>query len=303
MCILRESGAASNTPVRGAVGGFKKRIRSARNESSKQNTQRPLLRTGTRWSGGGGGPVVRAPPPPRAQSCGVVARDGIAGGGRAEGLARHRYGVVLILTVLAVMFSILAPDTPLGRGVGVMLEGATLLGVIATSRESEATRNVASGATLAVLLTVAALVWIAEIPRWIGAAFSVAVVATVLVVLTRGVVRLIGEHGVTIQAVAGALTSYLLIGLLFALIVRFVVAAGSGHYFAQSSGSHVTLSEEIYFSFTTLTTTGYGDLTPTTNVGRMLSVLEMLIGQIYLVTVIGLLIGNLRRARMRRPQE
>ncbi|MCL2768523.1 MAG: ion channel [Solirubrobacterales bacterium] len=132
---------------------------------------------------------------------------------------------------------------------------------------------------------------------------DVAVVATVLVVLTRGVVRLIGEHGVTIQAVAGALTSYLLIGLLFALIVRFVVAAGSGHYFAQSSGSHVTLSEEIYFSFTTLTTTGYGDLTPTTNVGRMLSVLEMLIGQIYLVTVIGLLIGNLRRARMRRPQE
>ena len=58
----------------------------------------------------------------------------------------------------------------------------------------------------------------------------------------------------------------------------------------------VTQSQEIYFSFTTLTTTGYGDLTPVLSVGRVLSVLEMLIGQIYLVTVIGLLVGNLRRS-------
>jgi hypothetical protein len=51
----------------------------------------------------------------------------------------------------------------------------------------------------------------------------------------------------------------------------------------------------VYFSFTSMTTTGYGDLTPATPAGRAISVLEMLIGQIYLVTIISLLVGNLRR--------
>jgi hypothetical protein len=124
----------------------------------------------------------------------------------------------------------------------------------------------------------------------------------VLIVLTRGVVRLVRDRGVTLQAVAGALTSYLLIGLLFALVVRVIVGLSTHPYFEQVSNAAVTQSQQIYFSFTTLTTTGYGDLTPTLNAGRALSVLEMLVGQIYLVTVIGLLIGNLRRGPARAPE-
>ncbi|HUB75504.1 MAG TPA: potassium channel family protein, partial [Solirubrobacteraceae bacterium] len=73
-------------------------------------------------------------------------------------------------------------------------------------------------------------------------------------------------------------------------------------YFAQVSHAAVTQSQEIYFSFSTLTTTGYGDLTPALNVGRALSVLEMLTGQIYLVTVIGLLVANMRRRTARAPE-
>jgi hypothetical protein len=46
-----------------------------------------------------------------------------------------------------------------------------------------------------------------------------------------------------------------------------------------------------------MTTTGYGDLTPGQRGGRAVAVLEMLTGQIYLVTVISLLVGNLRRRR------
>ena len=51
----------------------------------------------------------------------------------------------------------------------------------------------------------------------------------------------------------------------------------------------------MYFSFTVLTTTGFGDLTAQNPLGRALAVLEMLVGQIYLVTVIGVLVGNFRR--------
>ena len=51
-----------------------------------------------------------------------------------------------------------------------------------------------------------------------------------------------------------------------------------------------------------LTTTGFGDLTPAAGIGRLLAVLEMLLGQLYLVTVISLLVGNLGRGRGHDPE-
>ncbi len=57
----------------------------------------------------------------------------------------------------------------------------------------------------------------------------------------------------------------------------------------------------MYFSFAVLTTTGFGDLTAATHVGRSLAVVEMLLGQLYLVTVIGVLVGNFAGRRSRTP--
>jgi hypothetical protein len=210
--------------------------------------------------------------------------------------------VVLGLTILAVLFSIVAPETPAGRAIAVILQGAMLFAIIITSREPLERRGVAATLTVLALIALAVLVGLSVVPHWVGAAGAAAAVLAVLIVLTRGVVRLVRARGVTLQAVAGALTSYLLIGLLFALVVRVIVGLGTHPYFEQVPNAAVTQSQQIYFSFTTLTTTGYGDLTPTLNLGRALSVLEMLFGQIYLVTVIGLLIGNLRREPERAPE-
>ncbi len=224
------------------------------------------------------------------------------GSSAAARSSQHRYGVVLALTILAVLFSIVAPETSAGRAVSVLLQGAMLFGVIVTAREggrNPLPRSLAATLTVIALFALAALVGLSVVPRWVGAAGSALAVLAVLLVLTRGVVRLVRDRGVTLQAVAGALTSYLLIGLLFALVVRVIVGLSPHPYFEQVSNAAVTQSQQIYFSFTTLTTTGYGDLTPVLNLGRALSVLEMLFGQIYLVTVIGLLIGNLRRGSER----
>src|SRR5262249_9476583 len=150
---------------------------------------------------------------------------------------------------------ILAPDTPVGRGIAVLLQSAMLLAVIATSREREATRGLRVALVLVTLVALAVLLLLSLVPSWVGAAGTAAAVAAVLVVLTRGLVQLIRDHGVTIQAVAGALTSYLLLGLLFALVVRLLVGIAPDQYFEQVSSSAVTQSQEIYFSFTTLTTT------------------------------------------------
>jgi hypothetical protein len=240
--------------------------------------------------------------------------DGSPGtGGESPAGARrsqHRYGIVLALTILAVLFSILAPDTPLGRAVAILLQGTMLFAVIVTSHEGgrdERHRDLRSQGllatlTLVVLFALAALVGLKLVPRWVGSAATAAALLIVLAVLTRGIVRLVRARGVTLQAVAGALTTYLLLGLEFALIIRVIVGLSSHPYFEQVANAAVTQSQEIYFSFTTLTTTGYGDLSPVLSVGRALSVLEMLIGQIYLVTVIGLLVGNLRRSPERTPE-
>ena len=65
--------------------------------------------------------------------------------------------------------------------------------------------------------------------------------------------------------------------------------------FGMTGGADVTQSSRVYFSFTTLTTTGYGDYTPATSAGHALAVVEMLVGQLYLVTVIGVLVGSFGR--------
>ncbi|MFI5008750.1 MAG: potassium channel family protein [Solirubrobacterales bacterium] len=206
--------------------------------------------------------------------------------------AQHRYGLVLALTIVAVLDVIVAPNTPVSRGIGLLVQGATLLAVIATTRERRIVQGVKGALAALAIFALALAVALSIVPRWVASATAVVVVGIVLVVLVRGVVRLIRSRGVTLQAVAGALSIYLLAGLAFALVISLVARFGPT-YFVQ--GKHEALSEQVYFSFTTMTTTGYGDLTPATNVGHALAVLEMLLGQIYLVTVIGLLVGNLTR--------
>ena len=66
--------------------------------------------------------------------------------------------------------------------------------------------------------------------------------------------------------------------------------------------SRSTIANCLYFSFTTLTTVGYGDLTAASNLGHTLAMSEALVGQIYLVTVVSLIVGNLG-LRRREPAE
>jgi ion channel len=110
------------------------------------------------------------------------------------------------------------------------------------------------------------------------------------VVILSGLLRLLREGGVTVQAVAGALAIYLSLGLLFAWIIGFITHVDSTLYFAQHTDG--TEGDRLYFSFTVLTTTGFGDFSAATPLGHALAVIEELTGQLYLVTVIGLLVGN-----------
>jgi hypothetical protein len=113
-------------------------------------------------------------------------------------------------------------------------------------------------------------------------------------VVALGVVRsLRASRQVRIEAVAGVLSLYILLGMLFAFTFGAIDRFGDGSFFTDDVTA--TVSNCLYFSFTTLTTVGYGDLTARTDLGHTLAVFEALIGQIYLVTVVSLIVSNLGR--------
>jgi uncharacterized membrane protein YidH (DUF202 family) len=114
-----------------------------------------------------------------------------------------------------------------------------------------------------------------------------------------GVLRNLRASGhVRLEAVMGVLALYMLIGMLIAVVYGAVDRFGGGPFFTSEAGA--TVARCLYFSFTTLTTVGYGDLTARTDFGHTLAVFEALTGQIYLVTVVSLIVSNLGRARPRR---
>jgi hypothetical protein len=105
---------------------------------------------------------------------------------------------------------------------------------------------------------------------------------------------------VTFDKICAALCSYLLIGMIFALLYSLLEFLDPGAFLAGgeviSQGDPKAfygagIGQAIYFSFTTLTTLGYGDLTGGTVVAKNLSVLEAIIGQIYLVVLVARLVG------------
>lgn len=206
-------------------------------------------------------------------------------------MPEYRYGVVLLLMLAALVFVIVAPSAAWSRAGYLTIESAALLFALGTGRAPLAVRRrrALRGALPALAAVVA--VALSAIPSEVDFLISGVVAAAIPVTIVGGLLRLVHEHGVTPQAVAGALAVYLTIGLVFAWLIGFVARVGGTPYFTQGSGG--SESDHVYYSFTVLTTTGFGDFTAATHVGRALAVIEMLTGQIYLVTIIGILVGNL----------
>ena len=210
---------------------------------------------------------------------------------------RFRYPAVLALTLVVTVFLIAAPTADWSRALAVAVEGGALVLTVATSRERASVRRRWAVAISAGMIGIVILIAFGIDPPWLTSSVAIVVTAGIPVALVRGLMRLLRTEGVTFNAVAGSLAIYLSVGLVFAWIIGFIGQVSSTPYFTHQGS--VTEGDKVYFSFTTLTTTGYGDFTPATAVGHSLAVIEMLTGQLYLVTVIGLLIGNF--AARRRP--
>jgi hypothetical protein len=205
--------------------------------------------------------------------------------------AAHRYGQVLCISIVVLGAMIMVPSTDGGAVVVLALQAALLILALAVSvmpRGRAISLIVASAALLAAVLVLAD-----GIPRWPAAALGAILVLIAALVLVRASVDLLRKSGVDRQIVFAALALYVLLGVIFANTVGAIAGADSDHFFAQ--GTDGSVADRVYFSFAALTTTGFGDLTPATSLGRATTVVAVLIGQMYLVTVVALLVGSLRQ--------
>ena len=105
--------------------------------------------------------------------------------------------------------------------------------------------------------------------------------------------HLVVRRVVDSETVLGAIAAYLMAGMFFAFFYHALGLSQTHMPFFGPQGRG-TLSQDLFFSFTTLTTTGYGNLVPAGNPGQTLAVLEMLIGQLFLVTAVAKVVSAWR---------
>jgi hypothetical protein len=208
---------------------------------------------------------------------------------------RGRYSIVLGLILCALVFQLAAPEAEWARFVAICLQGATLIAALHAAGVHRWLQRLAN-AVVIVAVVVPAITLLG--PGHIGPAPS-RIIALLLVILAPGaiavgIVRQVRDEGeVTLPTMFGVLCIYLLIGSAFAFSFGLVGDLASHPFFAAHP--HASAADYLYFSFATLTTVGYGDLTAALEVGRSLAIAEALIGQIYLVTVVAVIVGAFGR--------
>jgi hypothetical protein len=158
----------------------------------------------------------------------------------------------------------------------------------------------------AIGLVLAVIAAITDDKVWLslGALVQVGLLAAAMAAV---LMRVVGTAEVGARTILGAISVYTVLGLLFAFIYEAVGRIQSSPFFEGHPQVHH--GDYLFFSYTTLTTTGYGDLVPGGQPGRMIAGLEMLIGQIFLVTLVAGLVSlwrpgeRLKARRVRREKE
>jgi Ion channel len=203
----------------------------------------------------------------------------------------YRFGIVLLLLFATFAFLASGPTGNWVALVAVVLQGATLLAALSASGAGRALWRLAVLVVLVGLASATAALFFG-VKNVSGPLFllSLLLVGAAPVVIVRSLLR---RRVIDVQTVLGALCVYVLLGMFWSFAFAAIGTLGSDPFFSQQRNA--TVADYLYFSFVTQTTVGYGDFTAAGGLGRVLAVLEALIGQLYLVTVIALLVSNLGR--------
>jgi hypothetical protein len=217
----------------------------------------------------------------------------------AEGTALPRYGLLLLATAASLAVQGAVDPGSVQQVVVTALAGASLL--LAFWSANVAPRFMRAALALTGVALALSVVHAAGGDIGDGAARTANALLLALgpPAVAIGVARNLRAAGeVRLDAVLGVLSLYMLIGMAFGFLYGAIDRFGGDPFFA--GGEPATVAHCLYFSFTTLATVGYGDFVARGDLGHTLAVSEALIGQIYLVTVVSLIVSNLRPARRTR---
>ncbi len=230
-----------------------------------------------------------------AHACNPTTRRTVRGIARAT----DSFGLVLLLVVL----DYVAVSTSSGVGwsnvVTFTLHGFTLVVALHTSG---AGRVWVSLASIGFVAGMAVSVLSALLPGHQETGYAISILGGVLLIVTPlTIVRRIATHRiVTAETLLGAVCVYVLLGFTFASLFAAIGFLSSVPFFAGVQ--HTTQSTYLFFSYTTLTTVGYGNLVPETDWGQTLAMLEAMLGQIYLVLGVARLVALWGQAKPRNAQ-
>jgi ion channel len=206
----------------------------------------------------------------------------------------NAFGLVLLLVIAIYVLASLAPYTDWGAlALAVVTAACAIVGLISAEAGPRLLRGSIALGALAVALALAAA---------LGAGSRVlatsALAGALLLATAAGKVlgAVLSEHEVGFRTILGAISVYVLLGILFTYVYLAIEKLQPGEFFGQP----VKTGDFVFFSITTLTTTGYGNLVPNGQPGKMLSGLEMLIGQIFVVTLIAGLVSLWRPGSRKR---
>jgi hypothetical protein len=204
----------------------------------------------------------------------------------ARFVSADSYGLILLLVVVTYLLAVSFP-TDRGQPVVLAIQIATVWLTLHTARAPRSVRVAASVAFVGVAVLAVIDVFAVVSAPVIAVGFAVSGLLYLLapIVVVRDIAT---RRSVERETVLGAIAAYLLVGMFFAFAYRAIGILQPTPFFGADGDGDT--AQVLFFSFITLTTTGYGDLVPATNPGQTLAVLEAVLGQLFLVTAVAKII-------------
>jgi len=205
---------------------------------------------------------------------------------RAE-RARDAFGLVLGLVLLTYVLSSLLSS----RGwsavlIGISIVATAVVALVSAHSKPQAVRVAIAISVLAVFCAVVAAATDTHLWLNIAAAIQILLLSAGMAAVLR---RVITTAEVGSRTILGALSVYAVLGLIFTYVYGTIDRLQSTPFF--EGHPNPAGSDFIFFSYTTLTTTGYGNLVPDGQPGEMIAGLEMMLGEIFLVTLVAGLVS------------
>lgn len=208
---------------------------------------------------------------------------------------RPAYGLVLLLVFATYVATMITDNRGWGSLIVIGLQSATLVITLYTSRVKRFWRMI--GVMFALLsLILPSIATILHLGDGSDKARSVANGLLFYITPLAILANVARQRVITWQTILGALAVYLLIGMAFGYIYAAADRIATQQLFTGITRG--TSSDYQFFSFTTLTTTGYGNIVPITALGRTLATTEALFGQIFLVIVVARLVSLWQNPRV-----